>query len=92
VTSDSIAARVAEIGGASRLILLKSTDLPDETNWHEAARGGFVDAMFPKIVQRSGLMVSWIHFRALLDAFPQVRSDGGGRRMSHGEAGAAAGI
>lgn len=68
VTSDSIAARAAEVGRASRLILLKSTELPEGVEWSEAASRGFVDALFPQIVQRSGLAVSWIHFRASLDA------------------------
>ena len=69
VTSDSIAARAAEVGNASRFVLLKSTALPDGIDWPEAAHCGLVDAMFPHIVQRSGLMVSWLHFRTLLDGF-----------------------
>lgn len=71
VTSDSIAARVAEVEKASRLILLKSTDVPEGTDWPEAARRGFVDAMLPEIVQRSETVVNWVNFRALLDAFCQ---------------------
>lgn len=69
VTSDSIAARVAEVIGATRLILLKSADLPANADWNEAARLGLVDSMFPQIVQRSGLVVSWVYFRASLDAY-----------------------
>jgi aspartokinase-like uncharacterized kinase len=71
VTSDSIAARVAEVGKASRLILLKSTDLPEKAGWNEAARCRLVDAMFPEIVQRSEIVVNWVNFRALLNAICQ---------------------
>jgi 5-(aminomethyl)-3-furanmethanol phosphate kinase len=67
VTSDAIAARAAEIAGASRLILLKSTDLPGGIRWAEAAERGLVDPMFPQVVERSGLVVHWINFRALVE-------------------------
>ena len=49
VTSDSIAARIAVLLGARRLILLKSVGLAADIDRGEAARLGLVDAMFPRI-------------------------------------------
>lgn len=49
VTSDSIAARIAVLLGARRLILLKSVGLSSDVDRGEAARLGLVDAMFPRI-------------------------------------------
>jgi 5-(aminomethyl)-3-furanmethanol phosphate kinase len=49
VTSDSIAARIAVLLGARRLILLKSVGLSADIHRGEAARLGLVDAMFPAI-------------------------------------------
>jgi aspartokinase-like uncharacterized kinase len=46
VTSDSIAARVARLLNARRLVLLKSITIPEGTNWREAARRGWVDQYF----------------------------------------------
>jgi 5-(aminomethyl)-3-furanmethanol phosphate kinase len=45
VTSDSLAARVAVVAEATKLILLKSMDAPSE-DWAEAERLGYVDACF----------------------------------------------
>jgi aspartokinase-like uncharacterized kinase len=63
VTSDSIAAKAAVRGGASRLVLLKSTSLPDGIDWTEAARRGLVDAYFPRALQGSSFAVQWVNFR-----------------------------
>jgi aspartokinase-like uncharacterized kinase len=65
VSSDSIAARVAVVTGARRLVLLKSTDLPPGTGWEEAGRLGYVDGYFATAVrQRPGLAVEWVNLRA----------------------------
>jgi aspartokinase-like uncharacterized kinase len=48
VSSDSVAARVATVGRARRLVLLKSITIPDTTRWDEADRQGFVDPFFAK--------------------------------------------
>jgi aspartokinase-like uncharacterized kinase len=55
-TSDTLAARLAELLGA-KLILLKSVDVEPAASADELARRGVVDMEFPKIVARSGL--SW---------------------------------
>jgi aspartokinase-like uncharacterized kinase len=49
VTSDSIAARVAIVAKADRLVLLKSVDIPPGTDWSEAAARGWVDPYFPRL-------------------------------------------
>jgi aspartokinase-like uncharacterized kinase len=52
VTSDSLAARFAEVFQARELILLKSVTIPPDMDWSEASRRGFVDAYFPKMIAR----------------------------------------
>jgi aspartokinase-like uncharacterized kinase len=49
VTSDSIAARVAEALGAGELVLLKSRDAPTG-DWQELAQIGYVDCHFSRAV------------------------------------------
>lgn len=61
VTSDSVAARVAVIAGASRLVLLKSTDLPAELTWEQAGRLGLVDPWFATAA--AGLTVHSVNLR-----------------------------
>jgi 5-(aminomethyl)-3-furanmethanol phosphate kinase len=53
VTSDSIAARLAEVLAADELVLLKSC-LPgiDVHSWKEAAQSGYVDRHFPLVADR----------------------------------------
>ncbi len=62
ITSDSIAARVARVWGASQLILLKSVSLPEGISWTEAGQRGFVDPLFAEVVGYSPA-VSAINFR-----------------------------
>jgi aspartokinase-like uncharacterized kinase len=52
-TSDAVAARVAVWAGAGRLILLKSTTIPPDIHWAEAARLGHVDPVFPDVILRA---------------------------------------
>lgn len=61
VTSDSIAARVAEVNTAD-LVLLKSSEPPPgtETDW---AAAGYVDPFFPTIVERAKLSVRAVNLR-----------------------------
>lgn len=55
-TSDSLAARLAELLGA-RLLLLKSVDVEPGATLDDLARRGVVDPLLPSIVARGGL--SW---------------------------------
>ncbi|MBI2824981.1 MAG: hypothetical protein HYX69_09885 [Planctomycetia bacterium] len=65
VTSDSIAARLAEIVGAAELVLLKSA-LPSEKSIAELAAAGYVDRFFPQAA--AGLeCIRYVNFR---DAHP----------------------
>lgn len=63
VTSDSLAARIAEVWRAARLILLKSTALPAGLDWDGAGRRGLVDPCFGEVVRRGSLSVEAIDFR-----------------------------
>jgi aspartokinase-like uncharacterized kinase len=49
VTSDSIAARLAVVAGAGRLVLLKSAR-PPASDWASLADRGYVDRFFPRLV------------------------------------------
>jgi aspartokinase-like uncharacterized kinase len=62
VTSDSIAIRVAFVGGGS-LVLLKSTDLPSGMSWSQAAAAGLVDVSFAALVADTGVSVAWVNLR-----------------------------
>jgi 5-(aminomethyl)-3-furanmethanol phosphate kinase len=79
VTTDALAARAAVVGGATRIILLKSVDWPTRTCLQDAA-AGYVDAMFPRLVETAGLEIMWVNFRAWPATAPQmIRPSGSGR-------------
>jgi aspartokinase-like uncharacterized kinase len=64
VTSDSIAARVANACAAQELVLLKSVSWPADSDLKSAARQGVVDEHFPFEVGRSaGLRVRIVNLR-----------------------------
>lgn len=62
VTSDSLAAWVADKWDAEELCLLKSVDLTAETTIPRASRQGLVDAYFPQIAPRVR-KISWCNLR-----------------------------
>ena len=68
VTADSIAARVAVVRGAERLVLLKSVDVPAGTPWEEATARGWVDPHFPRVVADAAFPVEVVNFRRVLDS------------------------
>ncbi|MBV9124140.1 MAG: hypothetical protein JO112_12340, partial [Planctomycetes bacterium] len=68
VTSDSLAVRVAVVLQARRLILLKSIPIPQETDWSEAGRRGWVDEYFAEALRSQpglgpGFEVRAVNFR-----------------------------
>ncbi len=67
VTADSIAARIAVVRGADRLILLKSIDIPAGTPWTTAAERGWVDRYFPRVIAETRLAVKVINFVRYLE-------------------------
>lgn len=76
-TSDSLAARLAELLGA-RLVLLKSVDVEAGANLDDLARRGVVDPVLPSIVARGGL--SWSIFGPSGDAQLRAVLEGEGER------------
>jgi len=65
VTTDAIAARVARVERADRIVLLKSVEMTPFTDWPDAHRRGWVDAAFAEAV--GDLPVEAVNFRAWLD-------------------------
>ena len=63
VTTDSLAAWVAIHSGASKLVLLKSTDIPVSMTWIEASGAGFVDAHFPILASSTAIVVEAVNLR-----------------------------
>ena len=63
-TSDSMAARVALVAGARRLVLLKSVTIPAGISWEEAARQGYVDPLFAHILPHGSVEVRAVNLRA----------------------------
>ena len=65
VSSDSIAARVAEVLSAEELVLCKSTSVPDGNDWQQLADKGFVDQYFSEIATRLPV-VRWVNLRSII--------------------------
>ena len=65
VSSDSIAARVAEVLSAEELVLGKSTSISAESDWQQRADEGFVDQYFPEIATRIPI-VRWVNLRSII--------------------------
>ena len=63
VTSDAIAARVAWVGNARRLVMLKSVTLQPPFDWRTAAEKGAVDHAFGALVTAERFEVAWVNFR-----------------------------
>jgi aspartokinase-like uncharacterized kinase len=66
VTSDAVAARVAVVAQAGRLVLLKSAPAPAGQDWQEAGRRGYVDPYFSRVLSTaagSGLEVEAVNLR-----------------------------
>lgn len=75
VTSDALAARAAIVGGAGRLVLLKSVAIPPGTDWGEAARRGWVDPHFPRVIHNQGeLRIEVVAFREHVSDTSRKRS------------------
>jgi aspartokinase-like uncharacterized kinase len=62
VTSDSLAARLAVVCGASDLVLLKSVAIPEGIGWQQASEIGLVDRYFPQIADQLA-RIRTINFR-----------------------------
>jgi aspartokinase-like uncharacterized kinase len=62
VTSDSLAARVAIVTQASKLILLKSTDAP-AGDWNAAVKKQYVDEHFAKVIEKESTLAQAINLR-----------------------------
>jgi aspartokinase-like uncharacterized kinase len=62
VTSDSMAARAAQVFAADELVLLKSTEWT-RGNWADASAAGFVDSYFSTVINRIALTVRMADLR-----------------------------
>jgi aspartokinase-like uncharacterized kinase len=71
VTSDSIAARLADVLTADELVLLKSTDPPPGATLGDLAASGLVDAYFPFAAAALGGRLRLVNLRSFT---PAVRS------------------
>ncbi len=68
VTADSIAARIAQLAGADRLILLKACGIPTGATLEELAAAGIVDEWFPRLAGS----LSVVRVVNLLEEMPSV--------------------
>ena len=71
VSSDSIAARVAEAVEAEELILGKSTSVSSTSDWQQLSVEGFVDRYFAEIATRLPA-VRWVNLRSIAAAKPPL--------------------
>jgi aspartokinase-like uncharacterized kinase len=70
VTSDSVAARVAVVSGATELILLKSVDWRSDGDWQAAQQQGVVDGYFKNAVTPR-VPVRVVNFRRWMQERPE---------------------
>ena len=63
VTSDSIAAFVADVLEANELVLFKSCDLPPNTTRRQASEAGLADAYFPTAATHRSA-IRWVNLRS----------------------------
>lgn len=68
VTTDSLAARIAQRQQAQELVLLKSVGLAEGATWDDAAEAGIVDAYFPRIARVLTCRIRLVNFRHWLDS------------------------
>jgi len=64
VTSDALAARVAQVAGAAELVLLKSVTIPPCLLWEQAAQAGYVDPTLARLAEE-GLPVRAVNLREI---------------------------
>jgi aspartokinase-like uncharacterized kinase len=64
VTTDSIAARVAECWPADELVLLKSCDPGPWTQFADLAECGYVDRHFPTVARRLPMPIRFVNLRS----------------------------
>jgi aspartokinase-like uncharacterized kinase len=76
MTSDSLAAWLAGVLGAQRLLLIKSRDHAVPASLHELAANKFVDPMFPHFAAQSHVQV-WLAGPASLAGAAQLLQRGG---------------
>lgn len=76
VTSDSLAAWLAETTGARDLLLIKSCDAAAPVSVEDLAAGKLVDPLFPSFAAKSGAMI-WIAGPASLAGAAEILNRGG---------------
>ena len=64
MTTDSIAARMAECWPAEELVLLKSCDAGPGTEFADLAECGYVDRHFPTVARRLSIPIRFVNLRS----------------------------